>query len=62
MLADELEKPAGVGGLADDLEAGAIEQARETFAQENVVVCDDDPSALVQGCFDRTGTLCGRLD
>ena len=42
-----------VAGLADDLEAGPLEQAREPFAQEDVVVGHDDPTAAVRGRLDR---------
>jgi hypothetical protein len=62
VLADELEEPVGVCGLTDNVEAGPVEQAREAFAQQDVVVCDDDPAARVRGRFDRPGTLCGRRD
>jgi len=53
VLADELEEPVRVCRLTDDLEAGALEQARKTFAQEYVVVCDDDSSALIRRRFER---------
>ena len=45
MLADELEELAPAARLADDVEAGSFEQARETFAQQDVVVGDDDATA-----------------
>ena len=45
MLADEREQLVAVAGLADDLEAGALEQARETLAEQDVVVREDDPGA-----------------
>jgi hypothetical protein len=36
--AHEPEELVGVARLTDDLEAGPFEQAREAFAQEDVVV------------------------
>ena len=41
MLANELEELVRIAGLTDDLEVGPLEQARETFAQKDVVVGDD---------------------
>jgi len=42
VLADELEELIAVTGLAYDLKVGALEQARETFAQQHVVISDND--------------------
>ena len=39
-----------VAGLADDHEAGALEQAREPLAEEHVVVGDDDSGAGRNAC------------
>src|SRR5262245_32536397 len=41
----ELEKLGAVRGPADDLESGAIEQARQSFAEQHVVIGDDYSSA-----------------
>jgi hypothetical protein len=38
VLANELDQLRAVAALADDVEAGAQEQARKTLAEENVVV------------------------
>ena len=40
---NEVDQLGRVAGLAHDLEAGTLEQARETLAQENVVVRQHDP-------------------
>jgi len=42
VLSHELDQRVSVAGLADDLEVGSLEEAREPFAQEDVVVRDDD--------------------
>jgi hypothetical protein len=39
VLANELDQLGGVAGLAHNLEAGALEQARQTFTEKDVVVC-----------------------
>ena len=44
-LADELEQLTPAARLADDIEPGPFEQTRETFAQQDVVVGDDDATA-----------------
>jgi hypothetical protein len=49
VLAHEREQLVRVARLPDDLEAGSLEQAREPFAEEDIVVCDDDPRAALQG-------------
>ena len=41
MLADELDQLGAVSALAHDLEAGTLEQARQTLAEEDVVVGHD---------------------
>ena len=41
VLTNELEELVRVAGLTDDLEVRPLEQARETFAQKDVVVGDD---------------------
>jgi hypothetical protein len=61
VLADEREQLVRVAGLADDLKVGPLEQAREPFAEEDIVVCDDDPRAALQGCVDNVSTLRGRV-
>jgi hypothetical protein len=38
VLANELDQLGGVAGLAHNLEAGALEQARQTFTEKDVVV------------------------
>ena len=38
MRANELDQIGGVAALAHDLEAGTLEQARQTLAEEDVVV------------------------
>jgi hypothetical protein len=49
VLAHKREKVIGVARLADDLEVRALEQAREPFAQEDVVVGNDDASTIGDG-------------
>jgi hypothetical protein len=39
---DYIEELAGVPGLPHDLESGAVEQAGQAFAKENVVLGDGD--------------------
>jgi hypothetical protein len=41
----ELDQLVRVARLADDLEVGSLEQAREPFAQKDVVVGHDDATA-----------------
>ena len=54
VLAHELEELVRVSCLSDDLEAGALEQAREPFAEKDVVVGDDDAAAAGRlRCHDR---------
>ena len=43
VLPNERHQPRSVVGLADDLEAGSLEQARQTLAEEDVVVGEDNP-------------------
>src|SRR5262249_22809925 len=52
LLADQVEQARAVAGLADDLEPGPLEQAREALAQKDVVVRDDDSSRAVRGRLD----------
>ena len=59
LLAHERRAARRVAGLADDLEAGPLEQAREAFAQKDVVVGDNDSSAGVGGRVDGGSTLRG---
>jgi hypothetical protein len=42
-LTHELDQLDAVAGATDDLETRALQQARETLAQQNVVVGHDDP-------------------
>ena len=42
--ADRLEQRRGVAGALHDVVPGLVQQAREPFAQEHVVVGDDDPA------------------
>jgi hypothetical protein len=44
-LADEIDQLGGGTGLPDDLEAGALEQARQPLAEKDVVVSQHDPRA-----------------
>jgi len=60
VLAHEREELVRVSGLSDNLEVGPFEQAREAFAQQDVVVGNDDPSAVLQRRVDRPPTLRGR--
>ena len=59
VFAHELEELVCVTGLADDLEAGPLDQTGEAFAQKDVVVGDDDAVAVVRGRIDRPATLRG---
>jgi hypothetical protein len=61
VLAHEREQFGRVAGLADDLEVAALEQARQPFAEEDIVVCDDDPRAALQRRVDNASTLRGRV-
>ncbi len=61
LLAHEIEELVRVSGLAYDLKVRPLEQAREPFAEEDIVVCDDDPRADLQGRVDNASTLRGRL-
>jgi hypothetical protein len=49
VLAHEVDEVLGIPGLTGDLKAGLLEQPRETLAQEDVVVRDDDTVTLVRG-------------
>src|SRR5690348_13468876 len=42
VLSDELEELVRIAGLTHDLEVGPLEQARQPFAQKDVVVGHDD--------------------
>ena len=42
MLANEREELLGIASLADDVETCSIEQARQAFAQEDLVVRNDN--------------------
>jgi hypothetical protein len=42
--------------VTNDLDVGPLEQARKTFAQQDVVG-DDNPTAVALACVDRLGTL-----
>ena len=57
VLAHELEKLSRVTSLTDDLETGPLEQAREAFTQQDVVVGHDDSTAAFRGRLDRRPTL-----
>ena len=57
VLADERQQLVRVAGLTDNLEVGPLQEARQTFAQENVVVGDDDPTTSIRGRIDRASTL-----
>jgi hypothetical protein len=61
VLAHEREQLGRVAGLADDLKVAALEQARQPFAEEDIVVCDDDPRAALQRRVDNASTLRGRV-
>ena len=45
VLAHERDQLVAVAGLADDLEPETLEQARETLAEQDVVVGQDDAGA-----------------
>ena len=45
LLAHERDELVAVAGLADDLEAEPLEQAREPLAEQDVVVGEDDAGA-----------------
>ena len=47
VLPDERHQPRRVVGLTCDLEAGALEQARQALAEEHVVVREDDPWGIL---------------
>ena len=55
MLANERHEHGGVGALAHDVEAGALEQTRQAFAQEDVVVRQDDACAAFAHTVDYAG-------
>ena len=44
MRARAAQEVVGVAGLRDDLEAGALEDARDPLAQQDVVLADHDPN------------------
>jgi hypothetical protein len=44
-VANELDQLIRVAGLSDDLEVRSLEQAREPFAQENIVVGHDNATS-----------------
>ena len=48
LLAHELQELVPVACLADNLEAGPVEQARETLAQKDVVVRKNDSTAGIR--------------
>jgi len=47
MLADEIQQPGSVVRLSDDVEARLPQQARDPFAQQGVIICQDNSV----GCF-----------
>jgi hypothetical protein len=51
-LPDELDQLGGCAGFADDLEARAAQQARQSLAEENVVVGKYDPRAACAHSID----------
>jgi len=59
VLAHEREELVRVPGLTDNLEVAPFEQTREAFAQQDVVVGDDDPTAAFRRRVDRPPTLRG---
>ena len=50
--ADLAEQVLGVAGLAGDLEAGVLQQARETLAQQHGVVGEHDADRVAHGARD----------
>src|SRR5262245_60797755 len=44
LLSHELEELGAVRGTAGDLEAAILQQARQSLAQQQVVIGEDDPS------------------
>ncbi len=57
VLTYELEEFVRIADLTDDLEVRPLEQACEPFAQKDVVVGDNDPSAVVRRRIDDRSTL-----
>jgi hypothetical protein len=55
MLANERHEHGGVGALAHHVEAGALEQTRQAFAQEDIVVRQDDACAAIAHTGDYGG-------
>ena len=60
--ADLAQQVLGVAGLADDLEAGLLEQAHDALAQQHRVVGDDDPHRVnlpsgIAGSHDRPAAV-----
>jgi hypothetical protein len=48
MLPNERQQLRGAPGLTHDLEAGALEQTRQTLAEEDVVVCEHHPRPVLR--------------
>jgi hypothetical protein len=46
LLSDEPKELTGLPGLADNVVIGAVEEAGKALAQENVVVGDNNSTAL----------------
>ena len=46
LLTNKREQPCAVAGLAHDNKMGALEETRESLAQEHVIVGQDDPRAV----------------
>jgi hypothetical protein len=44
MLSRELDQLGGLAALADDVEPAALEQTRQTFTKQDIVVCQRHPS------------------
>jgi hypothetical protein len=49
MLSHQRDELRPVAGLADDLESRALEEARETLAQDDIVVRHHHPSTSLRG-------------
>jgi hypothetical protein len=60
VLADGIDELPRIARLSDDLEAGTVEEARQPFAQQDVVVGDDDTRPADRGSIGDPWTL-GRL-
>jgi hypothetical protein len=61
LLPDQVQQPRRVAALADHVEAGALKQACQTLAQENVIVGQRDPDPILSHLYDHCPPLGNRL-